>query len=91
MWELLALGNVVHAGLVASEVQAVADTMPLLFGMPVAPAPRRRILMLLWTGLAGITADHAHVREVAEMRGPKPRSGWLSSRRRRCRFNRYSA
>ena len=62
MWEPLALGNVVHAGLVAREVQAVAAAMPLLFGMPVAPALRCRILVPLWTGLAGITADHAHVR-----------------------------
>ena len=62
MWEPLALGNVVHAGLVAREMQAVADAMPLLFGMPGAPALRRRILVPLWTGLAGITADHAHVR-----------------------------
>ncbi|WP_375392885.1 hypothetical protein, partial [uncultured Sphingomonas sp.] len=62
LWHPLAISNVVHAGLIAREVQAVADAMPLLFGMPVAPALRRRILVPLWTGLAGITADHAHVR-----------------------------
>lgn len=62
MWERLALGNVVHAGLVAREVQAVAEAMPLLFGMSMPPALRRRILVPLWMGLAGITADHAHVR-----------------------------
>lgn len=62
MWQPPALGNVVHAGLIAQEVQAVAAAMPLLFGMPVPPASRRRILVPLWTGLAGITGDHAHVR-----------------------------
>ena len=62
MWQPLALSNVVHAGLIAQEVQAVATAMPLLFGMPVSDALRRRILVPLWTGLAGITADHAHVR-----------------------------
>ncbi|KQM99372.1 hypothetical protein [Sphingomonas sp. Leaf25] len=62
MWQPLALGNVVHGGLVAREVQAVAKAMPLLFGMPVAPALRRRILVPLWTGLATVTSDHAHVR-----------------------------
>jgi hypothetical protein len=62
MWAPLALGNIAHAGLIAREVQAVTGRMPLLFGMPIAPALRGRILAPLWTGLAGITADHAHVR-----------------------------
>lgn len=61
MWQPLALGNVVHAGLIAREVQVVTAAMPLLFGMPLSPALRRRILVPLWTGLAGITEDHAHV------------------------------
>ncbi len=62
MWQPIALGNVVHAGLVAREVQAVGGAMPLLFGMSIPLALRRRILVPLWTGFAGITADHAHVR-----------------------------
>lgn len=62
MWHLIALGNVKHAGLVAREVQAVASAMPSLFGMPIPLALRRRILVSLWTGFAGITDDHAHVR-----------------------------
>lgn len=62
LWAPIALGNVVHAGLIAREVQAVGVAMPALFGMPIPPSLRRRILVPLWTGLAGITADHAHVR-----------------------------
>lgn len=62
LWDPLALGNVVHAGLIAREVEGLASAMPVLFGMPVPPALRRRILVPLWTGLAGITEDHAHVR-----------------------------
>ena len=60
MWQPLALSNIVHAGLIAREVQAVGDAMPLLFGMPAPAALRRRILVPFWTGLAGITDDHAH-------------------------------
>ena len=60
----LALSDVVHAGLVAQEVQAMADKLPKLFGMPISPDLRRRVLVPLWTGLAGITADHAHVHKV---------------------------
>ncbi|BCA59477.1 hypothetical protein [Sphingomonas sp. HMP6] len=62
MWAPLAFSNVVHAGLIAREVQQVTAAMPLLLGMPIAPALRQRILVPLWTGLAGITEDHAHVR-----------------------------
>lgn len=62
MWTPLALRNVVHAGLIAREVQSVGTAMPRLFGMPIPPALQSRILVPLWTGLAGITADHAHVR-----------------------------
>lgn len=62
MWQPIALGDVVHAGLIAREVQAVGTAMPQLFGMPAPPALRRRILVPLWTGFAGITDDHAHVR-----------------------------
>lgn len=62
MWAPIAIGNVVHAGLIAREVQAVTTAMPLLFGMPVPADLRRRIMVPLWTGLAGITEDHAHVR-----------------------------
>jgi hypothetical protein len=58
----LALSNVVHAGLIAREVQAVTKAMPQLFGMPIPPGLQSRILVPLWTGLAGITGDHAHVR-----------------------------
>lgn len=61
MWQPLALSNIVHAGLIAREVQAVGDAMPVLFGMPIPTALRRRILVPFWTGLAGITDDHAHV------------------------------
>lgn len=62
MWQPIAIGNVVHAGLVAQEVQAMAKAMPQLFGMPLPPVLRNRILVPLWTGFAGITDDHAHVR-----------------------------
>ena len=62
MWTPLALGNVVHAGLIAREVQAVGTAMPRLFGMPIPAGLQSRILVPMWTGLAGITADHAHVR-----------------------------
>jgi hypothetical protein len=54
-------GNPAQAQLIAREVQAVTEAMPLLFGMPILPALRERLLVPLWTGLAGITADHAHV------------------------------
>lgn len=64
MWSPVALGNVVHAGLIAKEVETVTTAMPLLFGLPVSLALRRRILVPLWTGLAGITEDHAHYRRI---------------------------
>lgn len=64
MWSPAALGNVVHAGLIAKEVKTVTAAMPLLFGLPVSPVLRRRIMVPLWTGLAGITEDHAHYRRV---------------------------
>lgn len=62
MWQPIALCNVVQAGLVAGKLRAVVDEMPMLFGMPVAPALLERILVPMWTGLATITEDHAHVR-----------------------------
>ena len=61
-WTPVAIWNVKHAGLIAHQVEAVTKAMPKLFGMTISPALRERILVPLWTGLAGITADHAHVR-----------------------------
>ena len=60
----LALSGLIHAGLIAEEVQILGKKLPGLFGMPIPPDLRRRILVPLWTGLAGITADHAHVHKI---------------------------
>ncbi len=64
MWSPIVLGSVVHTGLIAKEVERVTTAMPLLFGLPVSLALRRRILTPLWTGVAGITEDHAHYRRI---------------------------
>ena len=62
LWAPLALSNIQHAGLIAREVRAVMASMPGVFGLPICATLRRRIDVLLWTGWADITADHAHVR-----------------------------
>lgn len=64
----LAQTDIDHAGAIARQVQAVVAAMPRLFGMPVAPAVRQQILVPLWTGLAGITGDQAHVRQNRKKR-----------------------
>jgi hypothetical protein len=64
----LAQTDAEHAGAIALQVQAVVAAMPRLFGMPVAPAVRQQILVPLWTGLAGITGDQAHVRQNGKKR-----------------------
>lgn len=61
MWTPIALNNVKHAGLIARQVTALRDTAPALYAAAHPDHLTARILVPLFTGLAGITADHAHV------------------------------
>ncbi|MFW2850728.1 hypothetical protein ACM61V_02215 [Sphingomonas sp. TX0543] len=61
MWAPLALNNVQHAGLIARHVVMMRDAAPALYAAVRSDREISRILVPLFTGLAGITADHAHV------------------------------
>lgn len=50
-----------HAAAVAADVRKIVAHMPALFGHKIDPSLRVRILVPLFTGLAQITADLAHV------------------------------
>jgi hypothetical protein len=61
MWTPIALNNVRHAGLIAGQVAAMRDAAPALYAAARQDHLIAHILVPLFTGLAGITADHAHV------------------------------
>lgn len=61
MWMPLALNNVRHAGLIARQVGIMREAAPSLYATAQIDRTTSRILVPLFTGLAGITADHAHV------------------------------
>jgi hypothetical protein len=57
-----AFGDIGHAGLIAEVVAAMRTSAPRLYARSVVDASIVRVMVIWFTGLSNITADHVHIK-----------------------------